>query len=178
MKLRLMDLLACPYDKSWPLAITVFEKNKVDKEVQLPLPNKHTGVICEFYCHYKEEFLVEIGENEEEKKKTMESVQKLVTIEDCQDCHKIELVSAIFHCKQCNRHYPLIEEIPELLPDEIRGDEYSREKAFVEQFKSQIAEAGLLEDAEKTLERALEVYKNQKKNKNKKKEKKKEKSNE
>ena len=59
MKRRLMEILACPLDKHYPLELHVFEE-------------------------------------------------------------KEEIVEGMLTCSQCGRWYPIIDEIPELLPDDLR----------------------------------------------------------
>jgi len=59
MKRRLMDILACPIDKYYPLNLHVFEE-------------------------------------------------------------KEEVVEGLLVCSKCGRWYPIIDEIPQLLPDELR----------------------------------------------------------
>ena len=48
MKYRLMDLLACPSDKSWPLKLEVIEETMEEEVIKLPSENPDTGVICGF----------------------------------------------------------------------------------------------------------------------------------
>jgi uncharacterized protein YbaR (Trm112 family) len=41
----------------------------------------------------------------------------------------VEIVDGVLYCPNCKRWYPIIDEIPELLPDELRDKE--RELAFL-----------------------------------------------
>jgi len=80
MKRRLLDLLACPIDKDYPLKLYVFEE-------------------------------------------------------------KDEIISGLLVCpskkdKKCKRWYPIIDEIPCLLPDELR--EEKEDKAFLRKWKDKI----------------------------------------
>ena len=61
LKKRLMDILACPIDKAYPLELHVFEESD-------------------------------------------------------------EIVSGIIICSKCNRWYPIIDEIPHMLPDDLREE--------------------------------------------------------
>ncbi|MCP8307225.1 MAG: Trm112 family protein [archaeon] len=65
MKYRLMDILACPICKTFPLQIIVFDEKKTDTST--------------------------------------------------------EIVEGILICQNCGRWYPIIEEIPHMLPDELRN---------------------------------------------------------
>lgn len=81
IKRRLMDILACPIDKYYPLQLYVFEERK-------------------------------------------------------------EIVEGLIVCPKCLRWYPIRDEIPELLPDELR--EKKREISFLEKWREDIPEEILL----------------------------------
>lgn len=82
MKRKLMDILACPIDKYYPLELHVFEE-------------------------------------------------------------KGEIVEGMIICPKCLRWYPIREEIPEMLPDELR--EKREEIAFLKKWKDKIPQKILLE---------------------------------
>ncbi|MBS7654050.1 MAG: Trm112 family protein [Candidatus Bathyarchaeia archaeon] len=82
MKRRLMDILACPIDKYYPLELHVFEERD-------------------------------------------------------------EIVEGIIICPKCLRWYPIRDEIPEMLPDELR--EKRGELSFIRKWKDKIPEKILLE---------------------------------
>lgn len=82
MKRKLMDILACPIDKSFPLELSVFEE-------------------------------------------------------------KEEIISGIITCPKCNRWYPIIDEIPHMLPDELR--EQNEDLPFLQKWKEKISEKTLQE---------------------------------
>ena len=75
MKKRLMDILACPIDKAYPLELHVFEEGD-------------------------------------------------------------EIVSGIIICSKCNRWYPIIDEIPHMLPDDLR--EEKEDVAFLRKWKDKV----------------------------------------
>jgi uncharacterized protein YbaR (Trm112 family) len=77
MKRKLMDILACPIDKFYPLQLQVFEE-------------------------------------------------------------KGEINSGIITCPKCNRWYPIIDEIPHMLPDDLREQE--EDLAFLERWRDKIPE--------------------------------------
>jgi len=75
IKKKLMDILACPIDKYYPLELHVFEE-------------------------------------------------------------KDEVVEGLIVCPKCSRWYPIREEIPEMLPDELR--EEADEMPFLKKWKNKI----------------------------------------
>jgi len=82
MKKKLMDILACPIDKHYPLELHVFEE-------------------------------------------------------------KEEIVEGIITCPKCLRWYPIRDEIPEMLPDELRTEK--EELLFLQKWKEKIPQKILLE---------------------------------
>ena len=81
IKRRLMDLLACPIDKYYPLELYVFEERE-------------------------------------------------------------EIVEGLIVCPKCLRWYPIRDEIPELLPDELRNKK--EELSFLQKWKDKIPRKILL----------------------------------
>ena len=83
MKKKLMEILACPIDKYYPLELHVFEE-------------------------------------------------------------KDEIIEGLIVCPKCNRWYPIREEIPEMLPDELReeADELPFLKKWKDKVPKQILEEG------------------------------------
>ena len=82
MKKRLMEILACPIDKAYPLELHVFEEGD-------------------------------------------------------------EILSGIIICSKCNRWYPIIDEIPHMLPDDLR--EEKEDLAFLRKWKEKIPQNTLTE---------------------------------
>lgn len=82
MKRYLMDILACPIDKYYPLELHVFEE-------------------------------------------------------------KDEIVEGIIICPKCLRWYPIKDEIPEMLPDELRGKK--DDLSFLRKWRDKMPEKILLE---------------------------------
>lgn len=99
MKYRLLDVLACPICKTWPLELLVFEETKYRYE---NLPEKIP--YCRDYCGLNTKKLSELD----------------VSTLDCKSCISREVVEGILKCPSCNRWYPITEEIPIMLPDELR----------------------------------------------------------
>jgi uncharacterized protein YbaR (Trm112 family) len=77
LKRKLMEILACPIDKFYPLELQVFDE-------------------------------------------------------------KEEINAGIITCPKCNRWYPIIDEIPHMLPDDLR--EESEDLSFLEKWKAMIPE--------------------------------------
>ena len=88
MKKRLMDILACPMDKHYPLDLHVFEE-------------------------------------------------------------KEEIVEGMLVCEECGRWYPIMDEIPQLLPDDLR--EQKPELAWLLKWKGLVPESVLREGKPFTL---------------------------
>jgi len=82
LKRKLMDILACPVDKFYPLELQVFEE-------------------------------------------------------------KEEVTSGVIICPKCNRWYPIIDEIPHMLPDDLR--EEGEDLPFLQQWKDKIPKKTLQE---------------------------------
>ncbi|MCZ6613300.1 MAG: Trm112 family protein [Thaumarchaeota archaeon] len=100
MKFRLLDLLACPIDKTFPLELIVLDEKKVvgeTKEVKTP--------VCELFCALVSKRVEEVATGEI----------------DCNACYSKEIVSGVLVCRECSRWYPIIDEIPHMLPDELRN---------------------------------------------------------
>jgi len=97
MKYRLVDLLACPICKHFPLELIVIEtKEYPERKLSFEKP------FCELFCAFLN--------TKVEKGKSY----------PCDNCIKIEIVTGVLRCPKCNRWYPIIDEIPRMLPDELR----------------------------------------------------------
>ncbi len=97
MKYRLLDLLACPMCKHFPLQLLVFSERKYKREVTI-----EKTPVCEELCGYRK--------------------VKIKDLKDapCKECLQLEVVTGILICEKCNRWYPIIDEIPRMLPDDLR----------------------------------------------------------
>lgn len=118
MKYRLMDKLACPYDKHFPLILVVVDEESVERKYEWP-----SKPFCEEYCSYRRAFISQTEKPEEL---------------PCELCHKREIVTGVLYCPECNRWYPIKERIPILLPDELR-DEHD-DASFLESIKDRLKE--------------------------------------
>jgi len=122
MKYRLMDLLACPIDKNFPLKLIVLQEEERSIEF------KHENVVCELYCGLKAAYVKDT----------------ILSAEVCNRCMKMEILNGVLICSKCNRWYPIVDEIPQLLPDELRekDEDLSFLKRYAEKIPKSILEEG------------------------------------
>ncbi len=106
MKYRLLDILACPYckDEGFPLKLYVIEE-RIYKERSVS-----SEPLCELYCGFKSSF-----------------IRNLKSKPPCHECIKHEVVVGVLHCPKCGRWYPVVDEIPRMLPDEYRNPQEEME---------------------------------------------------
>lgn len=104
MKYRLLNYITCPYckDQGFPLKLIVFESSVYEKRSLSPDVSRP---LCDLYCGYRETYI------------------KNLDIYECEKCIKIEIKSGLLYCNSCSRWYPIIDEIPRILPDNYRKAE-------------------------------------------------------
>jgi Trm112p-like protein. len=116
VKYRLLDLLACPMCRNFPLELIVIEERKLQRrELGREKP------LCELWCSYLKKDL---------------SKEKIET--PCEECIAIEIVTAVIRCSKCGRWYPAIDEIPRMLPDMYRNEKEDRD--FLQKYRDKIPE--------------------------------------
>ncbi|MEM0335692.1 MAG: Trm112 family protein [Thermofilum sp.] len=118
MKYRLMDLLACPYDKHFPLELHVIDTVRYEGRVA----SFKTKPACELYCAYRG---VKVSELEGRDP-------------GCDDCIKFEVKTGVLFCPECGRWWPIKEEIPVILPDNLRKKD--SDLKFLEPLKDKLPE--------------------------------------
>jgi len=91
MNYRLLEFLACPHDRYFPL---VLEKQKEAKT------NKRLKTVCQTYCGYRQQELN--GKD---------------NLEGCQDCQQLEIITGTLFCPQCGQSFTIKQGLPQLLPD-------------------------------------------------------------
>ncbi len=106
MRYALMNLIACPMCKHFPLKLYVFEERVFEKEYEVSVP------FCDVYCGRK-------GKNVSELKQ-----EEL----NCKECVKHDVVAGLLICPKCGRWYPIINGIPLMYPDSKRKHPKVREK--------------------------------------------------
>jgi len=111
MKYRLMDLLVCPMCRSFPLTLYVFEV----KEIEISSKPKR----CEIYCGYNSS-----------------KIDELANEPNCEECWRKEIVNGLLFCEKCGRWYPIEEEIPRMLPDDMR--DRNKDTRFLATWKARI----------------------------------------
>ncbi|MEL9929468.1 MAG: Trm112 family protein [Sulfolobales archaeon] len=122
MKYRLLDLLACPMCKNFPLKLIVFSRNTYKRDFKGRKP------LCELWCSFTSREIKEF------KKEGVEP--------PCEECFRYEVAEGILICSKCGRWYPIIGEIPRMLPDEYRKKKDDIE--FLKKYKDQIPEEVVL----------------------------------
>ena len=129
MKHRLMDLLACPIDKSWPLKLEIKQEVIEEEEISLPLENPNTGVICGFFCNFKHYMLINVDDKGNEVTKPLVEIQKNVTLEDCKQCFQIDIQTGKIYCNENSTHeYEIKEGIPVMLSKEKIQEIYGKRR--------------------------------------------------
>ncbi len=122
MKKHMLDILACPIDKNYPLElielnVKELEKDKI-KENYHPLNSEENNNIV--------------------KKNRNSGVGNKVNGIKQNDEKVIVVIDGILYCKKCSRFYPIIDEIPIMLPDELREKE--KDLQFLKKWKHTIPE--------------------------------------
>jgi len=113
LKYRLMDLLACPECKEFPLKLHVFETSDY--------PSRKFKISrCELYCAYQDK-------NIDEKLET-----------PCDECIKYEVEGGLLVCPKCRNWFPIYNGIPMMLIGELRDKKI--EKEFLSKYKDIIPE--------------------------------------
>ncbi|HID41013.1 MAG TPA: Trm112 family protein [Pyrodictium sp.] len=109
MKYRFMDLAACPMCKHFPLELYVVEeKSYPERERQIrELLEQYKPPLCELYCYRLQ---TPVGKK----------IEEVGSATPCVDCLKVEVVTGVLYCPSCSRWYPIIDEIPRMLPDNLR----------------------------------------------------------
>ncbi len=113
MKYRLMDILACPECKHFPLNLIVIEREEYERKLDIKKP------FCELYCSY-------LGKKIEELKEEA----------PCDECIRYEIVTGVIYCPNCGRWYPIIKSIPRMLPDKHRRKK--EDISFLEKYKDRL----------------------------------------
>jgi uncharacterized protein YbaR (Trm112 family) len=121
MKKSMLDILACPIDKNYPLelielTIKNLQKDNL-KENEHPTSNKG---------NYDSNKKIQNDSGLNHKNEIHDNVQVTVVID------------GILFCKKCSRFYPIIDEIPIMLPDELRDKQ--KDLQFLKKWENYIPE--------------------------------------
>jgi uncharacterized protein YbaR (Trm112 family) len=114
----MLDILACPMDKNYPLDlielhVKEFENDNL-REIKFPNDDKNKNTKTN-----------NITVNQENDIRGEVKKDKVIVI-----------IEGILYCKKCLRFYPIIDEIPIMLPDELREKEKDLE--FLNKWKNNI----------------------------------------
>jgi uncharacterized protein YbaR (Trm112 family) len=103
MKKSMLDILACPIDKNYPLEL-----------IELTIKNLQKDNLKE-----NEDSTNNKGNNDSKKK--IQNDSELNHKNEIHDNVQVTVViDGILFCRKCSRFYPIIDEIPIMLPDELR----------------------------------------------------------
>lgn len=114
----LLDVLACPMCKGFPLELRVFDERIEDVDAKLD------EAPCELTCAFRGS--------------SMEGVDRKAYVSNCSDCMKHVIVNGVLICPKCGRWYPVIEEIPHMLPDKLR--DRNRDLEFLSKYRDRVPE--------------------------------------
>ncbi|MEM2021034.1 MAG: Trm112 family protein [Zestosphaera sp.] len=110
MRYPLLNLLACPMCKGFPLKLYVIEGKVDEKDYSVSKP------FCDYYCGRDGKLVSSLD------------VSKL----ECVTCVKNDVLSGVLICEKCGRWYPVINGIPFMYPDSRR--QHPKVKAKEEEF--------------------------------------------
>ena len=120
----MLDILACPMDKNYPLDLIEFHVKEFE--------NNNLRNLRESKFKFS-------NDNKKIKKNNLTFSQEFDDIREAINKDKekvIVIVEGILYCKKCLRFYPIIDEIPIMLPDELREKEKDLE--FLNKWKNNI----------------------------------------
>jgi uncharacterized protein YbaR (Trm112 family) len=121
MKKSMLDILACPIDKNYPLEL-----------IELTIKNLQKDNLKE-----NEHSTGNKGNNDSLKK--IQNDSGLNHNNEIHDNVQVTVViDGILFCKKCSRFYPIIDEIPIMLPDELRDKQ--KDLQFLKKWENYIPE--------------------------------------
>ena len=112
----MLDILACPIDKNYPLDLIELHVKDFEND------NLRESSFLNDDKNSKNNNLVINQENDITGEVTKDKI--------------IVIIEGILYCKKCLRFYPIIDEIPIMLPDELREKEKDLE--FLNKWKNNI----------------------------------------
>lgn len=127
MKYRFMDLAACPMCKHFPLELYVIEERTYPEREQeiRKLLERFKPPLCELYCYRLQ---TPVGKK----------IEEVGSAAPCAECLKVEVVTGVLYCPNCGRWYPIIDEIPRMLPDNLRKRE--EDLRFLRKYQDRLPE--------------------------------------
>lgn len=113
MKFKLLNYVICPKCRGFPLEINIFNKEYINRRVQLPP--------CDTYCGYHQTY-----------------IKELKIKPNCKECLKTEIKEGYLRCPDCKEWYPIIDTILIMLLDELRPKKVVED--FIETYKEILPE--------------------------------------
>jgi uncharacterized protein len=121
MKKYMLDILACPIDKYYPLELIELTIKNIEKDNLKD--NEHST-------------------NNEENNNSIKKIHNNSVLNHKNEMHDNEevtvVIDGILLCKKCSRFYPIIDEIPIMLPDELRDKQ--KDLQFLKKWENYIPE--------------------------------------
>src|ERR671912_1608113 len=114
----MLDILACPMDKNYPLDLIELQVKEFEND------NLRERDFLKDDKTSKKNNLVINQANDIRGERTKDKI--------------IIIIEGILYCKKCSRFYPIIDEIPIMLPDELREKE--KDLQFLTKWKHSIPE--------------------------------------
>ncbi len=117
----MLDILACPIDKNYPLELIELNVKELEKDHK----------IKEYFDSFNpngNNSIAKINNDNNSKIKEAKEIE--------QNAKVIIVIDGILYCKKCSRFYPIIDEIPIMLPDELREKE--KDLQFLTKWKDSI----------------------------------------
>jgi uncharacterized protein YbaR (Trm112 family) len=128
----MLDILACPIDKTYPLGlielnVKELEEKEEEEEDDKVKDNHHSLNRNENNPVVKKNNDKNGGENKANDDEIKQKEDVFIIV-----------IDGILYCKKCSRFYPIIDEIPIMLPDELREKE--KDLQFLTKWKHSIPE--------------------------------------
>ena len=120
MRYALLNLLACPMCKHFPLELHAFEVRKESRNFEVKKP------FCDYYCGYLGKYVRDLSTESS----------------PCNECLNLEIKAGVLICPKCGRWYPIVDGIPLMYPDKMRQHPRvkTRERDFVLTYKDKFPE--------------------------------------
>jgi uncharacterized protein YbaR (Trm112 family) len=122
LKYRLLDLLACPECRKFPLKLHIIREIEAGRTMDLRDISETPA--CSIYCGFKDRF-----------------IRSLDKPYSCRECLARDIIYGVLVCLSCRRWYPIIAGIPIMYPDYIRLNSViinTLEKIFLRRFRKRI----------------------------------------
>ena len=116
----MLDILACPMDKNYPLDL-----------IELHVKEYESDNLRESKFKFADDDDKKTKKNNFTGNQEIDDIRGEVTKDKV-----IVIIEGILYCKKCLRFYPIIDEIPIMLPDELREKEKDLE--FLNKWKNNI----------------------------------------